>query len=970
MTNPNYDEQISFANGGDTGEDLKTSTQPIAPGEFVWDGVMNRPIENLRKRTEILRREAQLQRYYADYDRSLILRSDSIWNLAFDGGSGQYTLSGTDDLWIYPAATPGRVSGGRWSGGRVFVDHAGTFLPYAGTLMVNDLTLTANANYSGQRGYADGDDFDAGGPGATALTLGANGIKVSLVPNAALAGGVGTITAVISGNPKREITITYGTLTPTVLADVITFINADHTSMTTYGVADFLRASTTSGGGLAPPALTNGIVLGAYDSEAHQVTLAQITAFFAIAANRLLEGESLLIAYPSGPVEIGAGALGGRRQSIWDLPIDRAGTRQSNTTPNVGFNLFNSAREPEKIPGSVPVGKLINGQFVFIDGTRITPGTLGIQLGESSINMARLALHNPAATEGADFIGYQTTQLWNSDSGDGLSATTVRAALDEIVADIADQATPGGASRVGSEAIAGASNAPNGSLSLPANSLREQLTSILNGAVADGAPGGLNTRVSERGHSMRGALPIEKDYSQFTTTHGQDFIRALQRPLVEFGGVEDMDMDANYNENVMSLLQSFTIPGVLAAAEPVDHNGDCGPSDLWFSGFDNTKAGRFSAVVPAAATTGGGGNTGLVFLALVKIAGITGVTALNGWYFYLGNDLSGPSHIFTLRKLDGSTPNFSVGGAVFTTTTASFYFSVLSGSDQGARKYRAFFPTALCGGEGVGNGCGSVSVVAATTTGLREVVNLWTPGGAEGGSTKLHGILSPRRGVWAQTSAHNLVGENIVAATTVHRSTENILTGLDKAALDGNETSVMVDATVAGNHNHSSTYTRTIPHSNLLLATTGVLANPTPGIIRLTDLTPTTFVNSGLVAQLPAVPSGFVRKGIRCVIVAFLKTNVDAGSTGTWVYGCQLQVKLAVTGGATPGTVFLGQNRSTYGENGQFNSEILEWSYTTEWAAPGFAATDIQIDLVSTANLSTTLSNIAFYLAEDILASV
>ena len=95
-----------------------------------------------------------------------------------------------------------------------------------------------------------------------------------------------------------------------------------------------------------------------------------------------------------GPVERDvAAAKGGRRQSLHDWPSARTGGSSDNTAPASGWNLFNTAREPEKIPGSVPVGKMLNGRFVFIDGTNV--GVTAISLTESHRSLARLQVDPP-----------------------------------------------------------------------------------------------------------------------------------------------------------------------------------------------------------------------------------------------------------------------------------------------------------------------------------------------------------------------------------------------------------------------------------------------------------------------------------------------------------------------------------------------------------------------------------------------
>ena len=52
----NFDEKVRFVSDvSPLDEDLQSSVQPTANNERFHQAVLNRPIENLRKRTEVLR---------------------------------------------------------------------------------------------------------------------------------------------------------------------------------------------------------------------------------------------------------------------------------------------------------------------------------------------------------------------------------------------------------------------------------------------------------------------------------------------------------------------------------------------------------------------------------------------------------------------------------------------------------------------------------------------------------------------------------------------------------------------------------------------------------------------------------------------------------------------------------------------------------------------------------------------------
>lgn len=609
----NYDEKVSFQQGSDTGTAEATSIVPISDAEVVWSGSTNRPIENLRQRTEILRRAVQDARYYQDYDRGLILRSEGTFQLTEPvPGSGRFRLTATDTLWVYPSLTPGRNSGGRWGGGRVFDGNN----PYLfGASAADGLTLTASADYTGQRGYADGDTMAT----STVLSVGANRITVDFVDDATQATGV--FQYVISQMPATKITIRYGTLSgaPSFSA-LIASLNS------TAPVNTLLHAASAaaSPGSLYISPRTGLIVQGAYDAEAHQVTVGQLDAFFTAYAsegypNRLADGEGLAIGFPAGPVETYTAPYpkGGRRQSIFDLPTSRLGGafNADNTTPVSGYSLFNTGYEPEKIPGAVPIGKLVRilltpgvyaTEFVFIDGTRVRLGADPVRLGESGSTLSRL--RSIIGPTGASLIGYGGSDPWNPTvtvAPFALPAGTVEDGLDAVVTQLGSQAAgSGGGRRVGFEPFAGLSSTGNAALDLSGTdtttgsqvkSVQIALNKAVNEPPVGKIPGGLNYRVSERGHRMHGLQPIEKVFSETLpedlSSGGAQMIRAVlnEAPNARLGLIGSAQID----EQAMVFLKPFqwsnyngsvTLPSLFV----VTPGGS--PTSLYFSSITSAQA--------------------------------------------------------------------------------------------------------------------------------------------------------------------------------------------------------------------------------------------------------------------------------------------------------------------------------------------------------------------------------------------
>lgn len=782
---PNTDENVSFKRGSDTGEANAASIQPIANSEVVFADTDNRPLDNLRARTEILRREVEGLKYQADYDRTLLLRSDATFTLT-EPASGKYVLTMTgDDLYVYPALTPGRVSGGRVKGGRVYVGAT----PYSGTLLVNDLTLTASGQYTGQRGYYDADDFAT----TYSLTLGANRIVVDLIADGTLSTGV--VTFVVSQLPKTKIVIRYGTNGgATSLTALITAINIDTTSQGSYGVAHFLRASTVaaSPGSVSATGFTGGVVQGAYDAEAHKVTPAQMNLFFtstedAVFVNRLEEGEGLAIAYPKGLVETGVPTpKGGRRQSLWDLPTDRTNGQMSNITPVSGHNLFSTGREPEKIPGSIALGKIINGAFVFADGTKLAVGG-SVALGGASTVLVTLG-STTFGSSGSSLVGYDGSGLWNSDASGtafpSIPAGTVDAALDAVVALLASQtSSESGGRRVGVEFVAGVPTAGNATFNVAAGSVRTQTKDLATGVAR---------RVSENGHELKGPNPINKDFTALAqgSLRNRAMLKTTGNMLVSRSGSSD------YADLILQPMESA---GILITNEEVVLGSTS--ARLRLSTADIVT--RFPDLWPAlpyylASNFVFGSDDQLIPSIYVQLTGaVSPDGSENRTYIFnrFVSDTGGNLGEMVLENLDRTLPNFSAI-TDFSSARLAFLSSTTLGSNQSLGRIVVHHPESPYAAITLSSGPGDGLVMET----------LWTPPttpfSAGYGAVAVRGMaMQSNRCRWYEGA--------------VVRDTSNVLVTADKALLDGIETGAPIDATAG--HTHGVNYTRynPIPHEDV-----------------------------------------------------------------------------------------------------------------------------------------------------------
>ena len=895
-----YDGQPDYQQGGDSGQDTASSIQPINNAENLYAANLNRAVENVRVRTEEIRQQLLDLHYYSDYDRGFILKSDALFSFIESdpvGDPGRYELVMTaDDLVILPALTPGYTSGGRDRGAKMFTQQGGNWVPYAGTLGADDLTFITSAQFTGMRGYNDANDFNVDLNG---FSLGGNRLTLTLIADPAINGGIATMTATVTGSPAVDITITYGTLTPTTVTDIISFVNTDAASQGGYGLSAILRASTTSPGVAAPPTITSAVFQGGYDAEGHKITPAMLSAFFAATdglgnkINRLRDGESLAIAYTYGPVESGvAGANGGRRQSLYDLPANRLGAFTDNTAPAVGWNLYNTGREPEKIPGSVPVGKRVKNVFVLLDGTIVTttPG----RLGESSALLARLA--STVFPTGASLIGYGGSGPWEDTTI--VAPGTLEAALDSIVASLASKtALADGAGKLGISAQTGLPTSGNLPLNLGASSIRTAIAALLNTAPTSTTSGGVNSRVSENGHTLKTYAPITKDLSALATAGGQRFAAQLtstgnQNFLVPVRGGREEFADI--------VVQPMAVSGVILAAEPISFGTFPGSVRL----TDATIAARFvnmNALLPSMQTysESAPGSKALSACIMVLIQGTTGGVDGNGYYLFSKlSFLAPPARDVYLLKLDGTVPDFATTN--FVGATLTFLNTHIRGSNSSSNFERSYHVA---------------ENFAEKVVALPGTLNPWL-------ETYYSDVASI--GNDAIKGSYHLAAKSVWQPTApTPRDSDNILGTADKALLDGVETGIPTDASLS--HHHNGFY-------SLAYASNLEAARPfiTIGIAAAIDLA-TLASPLGDYIQLPThnVPAGYRPTGVTLMYKLQILTSAAAAALVSASINLRASPAVLATGGynAAPSRLvttaqFLKQNAAMVADGREFYGDI------------------------------------------------
>lgn len=326
------------SSNGDTGYPESDAILPVADGESANQAVLRRPTENTRLRTETLR--TLLREYACLADTHTRLYSAVQGNpITFDGvypgNSGVFTI-GTD-LVVLSMGSPGRS----------------TSYPYIGSSKAALSVGTPASNevvFTSVKKQWEGSSFPAAD---------ANAIAVEIV-----AGSSVTVTLKGPNLDHIYITIVSGT---TTCNDVISAVNGS--AANTLVLASLGAGSTgTNAAGLWGTAQWGGdytkrFLKGGVAGVIHKISSSVLSTFFAAStANRIQEGDMIGIWYDKN---VDTAGTGGRLQSTYE---------NGNYALTAG-QLFNSRREPEKVPNGIPICKCISATtLLFADGSYIQNG--------------------------------------------------------------------------------------------------------------------------------------------------------------------------------------------------------------------------------------------------------------------------------------------------------------------------------------------------------------------------------------------------------------------------------------------------------------------------------------------------------------------------------------------------------------------------------------------------------------------
>lgn len=329
------------SSNGDTDYPESSAILPLTDGEAANQTVLRRPTENTRLRTELLRTLLREHTCLVDANTRLysaIPGNPVTFEGVYPGNSGVF-YAGTDFV-VVSMGSPGRS----------------TSYPYIGSSKAALSVGTPSSNevvFTSVKKQWEGSAFPAAD---------ANAISVEIVAGAALTVDVKGA----SGNLNHiYITVVSGSTTCQQMIDAV---NA-HVPANTLVLATLGSGSTgTNAAALwGTPQWAGDYTLrflkGGVAGVLHTVPVGALSTFFAAStANRIQEGDMIGIWYDKNVDTTGTG---GRLQSTYE---------NGNYAVTAGM-LFNSRREPEKIPNCTPLCKCINpSTLLFADGSFIQTG--------------------------------------------------------------------------------------------------------------------------------------------------------------------------------------------------------------------------------------------------------------------------------------------------------------------------------------------------------------------------------------------------------------------------------------------------------------------------------------------------------------------------------------------------------------------------------------------------------------------
>ncbi len=359
---------LDYRQTGDTGADSAASIQPLKNGEYADETTFNRPLENLRQRSEIVRAQVQDLLYYRDRGQvlfELTPTSTATWGgPTTGGGTGVLTVTGT--LKISPFSAPAAPVRGSLATGA------------AGT---NQLTYSlSSSTYASQ--------------GTNAITVEHRATTGQQLAVSIVDGPVYHVLVQFdSGNVNHTNSAAKAALDTAIAANAF--------------LAGKLTTAVDGTGVLA--ALAETRISGSADDESHWVLGTSITNLTSVRKLNIGDGIGIwykyLIEPDNDPADPKGNVAGGRAES--------SVTRNNHNIP--AGSLFVTSDSASKIPGAIIICRVAyNGQLVFADGTRVAPGeSTKFESVTTTLN-AQLTNYVTSSSLSSTLGNYSTTSAMNT----------------------------------------------------------------------------------------------------------------------------------------------------------------------------------------------------------------------------------------------------------------------------------------------------------------------------------------------------------------------------------------------------------------------------------------------------------------------------------------------------------------------------------------------------------------------------
>lgn len=411
------DQQIFFEQGsittGDSDERTDaTAIKPILDGEAATAATFDRPEENLRLRTEVLRVEAEKTQYLLDSNMKWTIwegdasgaggtGTSTIPMVTWDSATGIFTVD--NPIVIQPLNTPAADTQ--------------EALVYPFTDGVNDVYV--NFTPIAHKRAFNGANLmrikweEASGTGVDAATW--------TVPNQA--------NAEVSGSPEHILTLTIRNDINTSGTDVDNALTAISADLTTMGISYTVTDTPAVHLNYAQIIDVDYYMHGTFEREMHRIVPGVFSTFFGTPANTLNDGDTLALQFEYF-IDDDA-TLTGRRQRVvsnWII---------ANPIDHTASDLFITSDYPERIPLAIPLCKRIGDCLLWLDGTIITETSTSVSgqyFGESGSTIDRMAVDIASAearvSEKLDSFVFPGI-LFNRDSGlDSFETTADTTGLD------------------------------------------------------------------------------------------------------------------------------------------------------------------------------------------------------------------------------------------------------------------------------------------------------------------------------------------------------------------------------------------------------------------------------------------------------------------------------------------------------------------------------------------------------------